>query len=272
MLLADVDDGGRLDLFCAGKSSFPQIVHDTISYPNEFLDVTGIVPFTSNTQDSVIADLDGDLRPDIVHVRGGKRLSGATQVGTDAIDAQLVGTDPSHFTFEASGAIDVVVSIERSSSVFTGRFDPATGSSWTVSGAGDAVEFDYDSGSQTWTVVLDNSGWALASIQIFATTPISNLQNVWSLAIHTPKTPSFQRNLLNGWSEDLQARRTQRVDFLYQRSGGRFRQRYGPGLVFCVPGSGKEYRESALPEQRQRPVHTGSCCGRCRRCVGVCDN
>ena len=206
VLLADMDDGGRQDLFCAGKADFPQRVHDTSSYPNTFIDITASIPFTVLTQDTVIADLDGDLRPDIFHVRGGKRLSGATLVGSSAIDAQLVGTTEKSFSFEVGGSIDMVISIERQDTVFDVTLDPTTQTSWRFQdGTSDAIDVTFDSATNTWTVTLDNSGWALAAVRVFATAAISNLQNLNQQALDTPKKPSFLRNLITGFTEDLAA-------------------------------------------------------------------
>src|SRR5215207_5986159 len=110
MMLSDLDLDGRLEVLCSGKNDFPNRVYDTSPYPQAFRDETASVPFTSLVQDTALMDFNNDLRPDIFHVRGGKRLTGASQFSPTEIESQLIAEN-SHevgMSFVTSGVLSVI--------------------------------------------------------------------------------------------------------------------------------------------------------------------
>lgn len=105
-----VDGDSDADLLCSGQEAgaenrFPQFAYDVTRVP--FANLSSAMVQVSKTVDTAIADFDGDLRPDIFHLRGTPRPSGAVQVGR-TVEALLTGGTKS-FSFATSGVLSVTI-------------------------------------------------------------------------------------------------------------------------------------------------------------------
>ncbi|MEE9494241.1 MAG: Calx-beta domain-containing protein [Gammaproteobacteria bacterium] len=119
-VLSDIDNDDQMELLGIADGDFPVKVYD-IAYTAGamFTDITSSVPFTGLVLDSVIADLDNDLLPDIFLVRGNLRPIQALKVvdgapgQADKIETFIAagpGSGEKGITFQANGPITVTVS------------------------------------------------------------------------------------------------------------------------------------------------------------------
>lgn len=102
--LLDVNHDGRPDLLCGADGAFPARIYDFAQLP--FRDITASLPVVSHSVDTVIADFDGDLLPDIFYVRGTLRASAAAMNGDNRIEADLVNGTKT-MIFRTSGRVYV---------------------------------------------------------------------------------------------------------------------------------------------------------------------
>ncbi|MCF7989744.1 MAG: RICIN domain-containing protein [Thiohalocapsa sp.] len=155
-LLMHLDDDNSPELVCGRQARFPEAVEDTTSRP--FTDVGDRLPSTANVLDAIVADLNGDLRGDILTVRGAMRRSGVGLVNPNRIEAWLDGirgSETKGFRFTSNGTITVTADFSG-----LGPFgepqqivlDPAG----PTTGVAGWVQVDYDSGSAEWTVTISN--------------------------------------------------------------------------------------------------------------------
>lgn len=110
--LADIDVDGNLDLICGGNvSSFPDRVYDYSTSPFTRLNTNTY----ANIIDSVVADFDGDLRTDIIAVRGARRISGAIQTSPNDIESQLIinGANEKTLSFVTEGIVTARIYWDR---------------------------------------------------------------------------------------------------------------------------------------------------------------
>ena len=88
-LLTDLSFDGYHDLLCITQAQLPEHIYDFRSgYP--FIDITGVVDNFNYVVDSLVADFDGDLLPELFALRGRTRISGAAITGTNSIEAHLI--------------------------------------------------------------------------------------------------------------------------------------------------------------------------------------
>jgi hypothetical protein len=102
--LLDVNHDGRLDLMCGADGTFPSRIYDFGYLP--FHDVSSALPAVSHSVDTVIADFDGDLMPDIFYARGTLRASAVAMNGANRIEADLVNGTKT-MIFATSGHVTV---------------------------------------------------------------------------------------------------------------------------------------------------------------------
>ncbi|MEE9493957.1 MAG: Calx-beta domain-containing protein, partial [Gammaproteobacteria bacterium] len=119
-VLTDLDNDDQFELLAVTDGDFPAKVYD-IPYlaGTPFTDLTSTVPTTGLVLDSVIADLDNDLLPDIFLVRGNLRPVQALKVidgaagEMDKIETFIaagVGSGEKGIRFQANGPITVTIS------------------------------------------------------------------------------------------------------------------------------------------------------------------
>jgi len=224
MLLSDINVDGRTDLICVGKNAFPDRIYDTSTLP--FSDISSIIPVTNLTQDTAIADFNNDLRPDVFNVRGGKRLSDATLVGDQRVEAQLIvdsGKEKS-FSFINDGILSVVMSWEGQNTTnkvwigsgslhpsdFAFLLDPSDPAVWGIRAhnrlTDRGVYIGYDVASKTWQVMNSSGGrWNATSYEVDSTAPISNLVVTGLAGYELGKPPVLFMNYASGFQDETKA-------------------------------------------------------------------
>ena len=88
---------------------FPHKIFGTGTLP--FTDLTSLMPGTGNTNDSIFADFDGDLRQDALVVGGKVRVNGGEIVAPNRLEAQIIANNAGErsISFQATGDITIVL-------------------------------------------------------------------------------------------------------------------------------------------------------------------
>ncbi|MCG8426830.1 MAG: VCBS repeat-containing protein, partial [Chromatiales bacterium] len=212
--LSDLDGDGSMEFIC-GNGNFPVGVYDLTRYP--FRDITSTVDRVTRTNDSAIADFDGDLDPDIFVVTGQKHPSGVGQVDALSLEAS-VGVGPgveNGITFESDGLVTFKVQAKddfNSPDFFfigqsgvhpadiTFTLDP--NDSWVEGiyphnpSTQEGVFVGYDSSLGQWQLLLSSrqNRSAGAYIEISSTLPINNPQMVILEPEDLPRKPELLIN------------------------------------------------------------------------------
>lgn len=119
--LMDVNGSGTLELMCADSNGFPSDVYD-------FSTGTGVrlnMARTDNVRDAVTADFDGDLRADILLIRGNLRPTEAVQVDANRVELQTVinGTGERTATIGTAGSLMMEVNDDNWNFLKTGSLN-----------------------------------------------------------------------------------------------------------------------------------------------------
>ena len=148
----DVSIGGSLEFFCMRDGTSPAKVFDISTQP--FTNISNSVPTTANVVDTVFADFDRNLSPDMFMVRGALRPSQTLLINPNKIETLLSVNENSNekgFIFNSSGVINVDVN--------TRNYDPPR---IFIGAAGThpaTLEFTLDSNdSGTWGLAPHNPG------------------------------------------------------------------------------------------------------------------
>jgi len=228
MLISDIDADGRVEIVCPKKDAFPDKIFDSSTYPAPFINETSLVPFTSLVQDTVFADFNNDSRPDMFHVRGGKRISGATQIDGTSVEAQVIaqGSAEKTLSFVSTGVLSVDSSwetVKTTSQIYIGSrgnrpatfqftLDPSDSNNWGIkphnpgSSSDVGIYIGYDTGAQSWQFRLSPGGsWQLATFVVGSTSTVSNLVISKLEALDQPQKPALFMNTLAGFKQDLVA-------------------------------------------------------------------
>jgi hypothetical protein len=199
--LADLDNDGTLDLVCDSQEMFPSRVYNFGTTP--FADITSILPPVPVVNDSIVADIDGNLQTDIILLRGFQRLTGAEITGSNntGIQANITTTAVKEkgINFVTEGDLSFSLSwnarnasaIKIGSSGYSLAPQPGGGPLlWTLSAADPAnwgiqphdpttdtgFYIGFDPASQRWTVLLSPGNMRNTSYMfIDSTSPISSL-------------------------------------------------------------------------------------------------
>ncbi len=84
--LVDLNGSGPLELMCGDRNGFPSAVYDLSTGVGVSLPVAKI----AQGIDAISGDFDGDLRPDLVVLRGVIRPTSVSRVGPNRLEAQLL--------------------------------------------------------------------------------------------------------------------------------------------------------------------------------------
>lgn len=106
--LADFDFDDEIDWICV-STLFPQAAYDVTGIP--YIDITSTLTQEPNPVDTVVVDLDGDLKNDIFMLRGRARVSGAELIDPLHAEAHLISEQGSQssFSFEGGGDITIIL-------------------------------------------------------------------------------------------------------------------------------------------------------------------
>lgn len=218
--LSDLTFDGLAEWVCVTQSQFPQYIYDySVGLP--LVDQSSLVSPVSNIVDSVIADFDGDLVPELFGLRGRTRLSGAEIVVAEppfvgAIEAQLIDQNGSDtvVTFRSSG--DVTFELHWSARNATDVFIGAAGTNPAFPPDGEPIRFTlspsdtsshgvrsydptvdlgvfvgYEPTTQTWTYI--HSSGALANSYLYtyidSTEAVSDLSVTGLAVLDQPRQP-----------------------------------------------------------------------------------
>ena len=143
-MMSDLNLDGRQELMCSVFGT-PLRIYDTGKRP--FTDKSHILANENQGNDAIWADFDGDLRPDLLHVKGKFQLSGATLHGDNMAEAYIAGKGSVN-TFELSSAqgseVTVYIDWKR------------LGFMWNVLRFGANGKGPGSTGSRTYTFTLDS--------------------------------------------------------------------------------------------------------------------
>ncbi len=216
-VLLDYNVDKHLDIICTSKGGpFAQnAAYDFSSVP--FSNDSAAMPSTNLVNEIIPGDFDGDLRTDMVLLRGALRPSEVEIFEGNIVEAQLFNGDRS-FTFKSSGTLSVAVdwnkTFETFSNIWVGAngghpssenfiLDPADPN---VQGLKNQVPkdyaeiyFGYDASSQTWSVNTYSSGWVSLYITIESTEPVTDLDVLGIKAIEKPIKPAVFSNQPGGF-------------------------------------------------------------------------
>ena len=102
--LIDLTGEGRLDLLCSGEDIFPIAAYNTAVQP--YTNITTRIPSVDKVADTIMADLDNNLRKDVFYLRGTLRPSSVTQHDSRTIEALLQGGIKG-FDFKTTGNVTI---------------------------------------------------------------------------------------------------------------------------------------------------------------------
>ena len=179
--LSDFDDdvafGGTMEAMCMQDGVSPARAYNTESLP--FKNISHRLPVERAVVDTIIADFDGNLLPDIFMLRGGLRHNQVLKGGSKYIEGRIQAGPGKQrtLTFTASGNLEVefhsITTAKKGSAdkIFIGSkgFHPASGRKFTLfpnnskyrgiktrkaSSSENALYVGYDAARSKWTIIL----------------------------------------------------------------------------------------------------------------------
>ena len=214
--LADLTFDGVLDLICV-SSTLPSRLFDTRAFP--FINQASQLPPLFNPVDSLIADLNGDLKSDVLMVAGRERVSGGAIVGTNKAEAHLITQNGREIgiTFQTTG--DITIELHWSARNIGNIRIGAGGRNPPFLGPDELIKFTlspgdptthgvkphdpavdrgifigYDPATSTWSYFNsagNNGQFSYTYSFIESTSPITNLTQENRLSIDLPNSPRF---------------------------------------------------------------------------------
>ncbi len=233
--LSDVKNDGKMKLICENHSNqFPDKVYDYSTLP--FTNITTAIPLIENVTDTIVADLNGDLLPDVFAINGNLRISGASQTGANTLAAHLVagGGNEKIVTYNTDGIITIemfwdvldmnpdryrdriwigsgslhpssLASVVDNTDIGTYKFtlDPANPNYYGIKSHNptrdEGVYIGYDPVIKAWKIILSTGGnWSDSTFIVSSTTAMSNV--VLSGKIYSFELPMKPTLLLNSAS------------------------------------------------------------------------
>lgn len=199
-VLVDLNGDGSLEIMCIANGGEFVRAWDMSKRP--FTDVTSMFPSVSAVNDVVLGDYDGNLRNDMLLLRGGLRPSEVLMyddgAGGGGLEAQLISRDRG-FDFESGGVLQVQLDWNRTFTTPTpanikigeNGVDPAS-ENFTLDPAdpdvvgiqepepGSTVPelyIGYEPATKVWTFNLySGDQWVYAYLEIQSDQPVSNLE------------------------------------------------------------------------------------------------
>ncbi|MCF7989748.1 MAG: FG-GAP-like repeat-containing protein [Thiohalocapsa sp.] len=202
--LIDLDGDGVQEFICQNQGTFPAAAHDVTSRP--FPNVSGILPATASVVDSVVADFDGDLKSDILTIRGKLRPSGATAITPNRIEAWLDGasnTSAKGFRFASPGTTTFTIDYSGLGP-FGAPAELVLSPSGPTSGSADSVSVSYNSSAGEWVVSMIGNNQR-AYIVVETAQPVSNLRMTGLANTEVPVPPRLIKDNGSGFAFDFGA-------------------------------------------------------------------
>lgn len=188
--LTDVTDDNVSDLICAREGGFPTGAFDIST--GTFQDITSSIPSLSSIVDGIAADLNNDLKSDLIFVRGAISASHATQHNSRLIEiAADTGSDEVvSYSFQGGGNLNL-----QSWSPPVVRESKSTNTSTTVGG----FTVNRNAATDTWTIERTSSGWEYAYLQIRSSSVMRNLRILQTSQRDKTLSPEIFWQQNGGW-------------------------------------------------------------------------
>ena len=226
IFLADIAGTDRLEIICT-DGRFPRQAYDAETIP--FRNVTSVLPNVGFSQDTAIADFNGDLVQDFYHVRAQKRVTQTAQTGPNSLEAHMVvpGNGDKGFEFAANGRVSFEL-VEWEAQAF--RVDPnalifigaagnnPAGTRFTldsnnpgnhgIAPHGDNVNgiyIGYLPAQGKWRVDFETTAWSQFSFEATSNGPMSAVTNFGLTQEDLPFTPALQISNNNQWTNRTSA-------------------------------------------------------------------
>ncbi|MCP4928659.1 MAG: CRTAC1 family protein [Gammaproteobacteria bacterium] len=213
--LIDLDADGHLDIICVHKGGpFAQVAYDISTSPLQ--KVTSSLPSISNVNEIITADFDGNLRTDMVLLRGALRPSEVKVFDGNSIEAMFVSKDRS-FSFQSAGVLSVNIDWNKTFNQFTNIWIGENGGhpaseTFTLDPADPSVAgvrayqpksyaeiyIGYDQSTQTWHFNAYSAQWMTAYFEIESTSSVSNLITQGLTSMDKPVQPVLLSNTSTG--------------------------------------------------------------------------
>jgi len=224
--MADIDaTTNGIDLVCAPRNGvYPENIYSWTS--GNVSDVTGSFPTTNRVNDTIVADFDGDLRPDIFHVVSSSRPSGATQVGTHSMEAQLItsASNVKSAFFTTTGSITVTASLRagdpadgdpRYIDIGSGGYspaelsftlDPANSANHGIDTDAEGINIGFDNSTNTWQIRQDGGEYNYSYLIVESTEPMTNVYMEGETVADRTARNKLLMNRPSGWLDETNAR------------------------------------------------------------------
>lgn len=215
--LSDLDLDGIMEFICS-ETTYPQRIYDQTN--PRFVDVTSQLETIGSVGDVVIADFNGDLRPDIFRVRGSIRPSGVGLDGNRKLEAAL-SQNHKGFSFQTTGNVSFNVDFKRFGGdikILVGPNKMQKGDNFTLNPNTQAnrgaptydpntqpgIYIWFEPASNRWFVrqasaQLGATGFTFAHFLISSTANISAPQSFQFGFGEVPINPNMQFNFAPGW-------------------------------------------------------------------------
>ena len=226
----DLDSGGNMEVMCMRDGVSPARAYETSSVP--FMDITADLPSEGAVIDTIIADLDGNLLPDIFMVRGGLRHNQFIKADADYIEGRIQTSNGGQreLRFSASGILTVefssttVANQGNPNKIFIGAggFHPATADLFTLDpddpqyqgiqphtpGTDHGLYLGYDTSVNEWVIQLSSRDTSTRGyLEITAATSIGEPVLTPMLAVDLPfESRLYMNHGIAGYTEESDTR------------------------------------------------------------------
>ncbi len=222
VFLADIAGSERLEIICT-DGSFPKRAYNADTLP--FTNVTGTLPNVGFSQDTAVADFNGDLKQDFFHVRAQKRVTQAAQIGPRKLQAHLVVTanGAKGFEFQADGVstFDLVeweaqaFNVRPTASIFIGSAGAnPEGTTFALDAADTAnhgikphggndtgIYVGYLPAQNRWRVEFETNAWSQFAFEVDSAAPMSNVSSFGLKNEDLPFRPALKMSNGANWVE-----------------------------------------------------------------------
>ena len=217
--LLDLTGDDIVDLLCVNSGGPFARAWDLATLP--FVEVSSGIPSVSGVNDVVVGDFDGDLRTDMLLLRGALRPSEVASASNGRVEAQFVNGNRS-FSFSSSGQLQVDLDWNKTFNNFSnirigedGVFPPSE--SFTLDPVDPVTHglkdrdpsstipewyIGFDAATSTWDFKQYSGGnWVYSYLSIESSAGVSNLEAnglTWS---DGAQKPILLLNLISGWQD-----------------------------------------------------------------------
>jgi len=224
--MGDVDaNSDGIELLCAPRNGvYPENIYSWDS--GVVTDISGSFPTNSGVNDAIIADFDGDLRPDVFEVIASSRPAGVIQVGARQLETQLINsaTNVKSAYFTTTGLITISADLragepaegdERfinigasgySPGSLTFTLDPADPSNYGIRTDSEGVNIGFDSSTNTWQIRQNGGAYNYSYLIVDSTENITNTIFEGATGADRPAQNKLLMNRPSGWTDETVAR------------------------------------------------------------------